>query len=91
MATTHDRRLLAVSLTVAQMRALCAAARLMRTTGGPELVGSLAPLERAMEALEAAWKVGRPDYGEVYRSKYGSPAEPRKGGGGLAVAWGRGR
>jgi hypothetical protein len=78
--TAHDRRILTVSLTVSQLRALRAAERLAQKVAGAELSRCLLPLARALEALDAAWKDGRPDYGPVYRSAHKPRADKHPAG-----------
>jgi hypothetical protein len=74
--SAHGKRILAVSLTTDQMRALRAAVRMAQEDSSLYREGSLLTLARALEAIEAAWKNARPDYGPMYRSA----RKPRAGG-----------
>jgi hypothetical protein len=66
---THSTRIITVSLTINQTRALRSAVALTVAHAAELLFReqSLLPLTRGWEAIEAAWKAGRPDYGDAYR------------------------
>jgi hypothetical protein len=74
---TCGKRTITVSLTIGQMRALRSAVALTVARAAELLYReqSLPPLVRGWEAIEAAWKAGRPDYGDEYRRAHRPRAE----------------
>jgi hypothetical protein len=80
--STHSTRIIVASFTVSQMRALRNATALV-IANAAELCyreQSLPLLTRAWETLEAAWKAGRPDYGDEYRRAHGPRFEAQDPG-----------